>query len=55
MNETLQNETITESSKIAAMLASLTTPGEEPLYAKETDLAVTTLSALNKYIIVTFC
>lgn len=49
MNDLSQNETIAQSSNIAAMLVSLTTPEEVFVYANEIDLAVTIVSALNKY------
>ena len=51
MNDLSHNETIAESSSIAAMLASLTAPEEEFVYANEIDLAVTIVSALNKYVL----
>ena len=48
INTSSQNETFTKTSRIAAMLADLTTPTSVPIYAKEIDLAVTAVSALNK-------
>ena len=43
-----QDETIVETSSIAAMLANLTAPTSEPIYAKEIDLVVATISILSK-------
>lgn len=48
INALSQDETITETSNIAAMLANLTTPTSEPIHAKEIDLVVTAVSVLNK-------
>ena len=50
INESSQNETITKTSSIAAMLANLTT-SKQVVYAKEIDLAVTVVSALTKYVL----
>ena len=46
INTSSQNETVTKTNRIAAMLADLTTPTSVPIYAKEIDLAVTAVSAL---------
>jgi len=50
LNELSQNETITKMNSIATMLANLTAPMQGPLYAKEIDLAVNTISTLYKYV-----
>ena len=50
LNESSQNETITKMNSIATTLANLTAPIQGPLYAKEIDLAVNTISTLYKYI-----
>ena len=55
INELSQNETITEISNIAVMLANLTSPVQHPLYAKEIDLAVHIVSTLNKYVAILSC
>ena len=47
-NVSSRNDTITKTSSIAAMLANLTAPTSEPLYAQEIDFAVTIVSTLNK-------
>ena len=50
VNESTEIEIINKTSSIASMLANLTTPTQEAIYAKEIDLAVTIISTLNKYV-----
>ena len=49
INELNESETIDITRNIANTLVNVTTSTQEPIFAQDIDLAVQTISTLNKY------
>ena len=49
INELNESETITVTRSIINALVNTTTSTQEPIFAQDIDLAVQTISTLNKY------